>query len=89
MKNEEVIHNIFNKVLIDYFNTFDVLPFEVNISIVDDMSKVYVNLRPDHFEKHPYQFTSQNLNSSNGMTVPPKVINDSFTILLNSKYLLE
>lgn len=88
MEKEQIISNeTLNKIMDDYFKTFEIKPFEVEINITNDMNDSYANLRPDHIEKDPKML--QKKNTSNGMTVPPTDINDKFTILLNKNNVLE
>lgn len=88
MEKEQIIPNeLLSKIMDDYFKTFDINPVEVEINITNDMNDSYADLRPDHIEKDPNMLLEKN--TSNGMTVPPKDIDDKFTILLNKYNVLE
>lgn len=87
VEKNEILNDIISGVLADYFNEFDVEPFPVTISIVDDMWNAYAKLRPDHAEKQPEMAEFQR--SCSGSAVPPKEFDGAFTILLQKEYMME
>lgn len=78
---------LFENIVIDYFNTFNISPISINYSIVDEMTNEYIKLRPDHAQKEPEKIAS--LNRYNGLTVPPYRVNEKFTVLINKYYIEE
>lgn len=86
MEENTNLKNQFSALLTDFFSTFNIEPFPVKFSVVEDISKAYFELRPDHVSKLS---NTNKLNEFNGMTVPPKDFNEKFTILLNNKYILD
>lgn len=87
MGDDLVLENLFSEILADYFTTYGVNPFPINISIVDDMWDGYAKLRPDHAKKEPEMAEFQRTN--NGTVVPPKKFEGTFTILLNKDYVID
>jgi len=86
MEDNLTMQSAFSLLLADFFKTFGIEPFSVNIAIPDDISKAYFELRSDH----ETEFTNRlKLENYNGLVVPPKEFSESFTILINRNYLLD
>lgn len=81
------LENVFSGILADYFATYRVKPFPINISIADDLWNEYVKLRPDHAEKNSEMAEFQR--TSSGTIVPPREYEGIFTVLLNKDYIME
>lgn len=88
MEEKQIAKKLFSDILADYFATYNVDPFSVNINIVDDMWEGYLKIRPDHAEmnsKEMEEFQRKN----KGTAIPPQRYDDLFTILLQREYLEE
>jgi hypothetical protein len=86
MEDNSLLQSGLLALITDYFKTFSIKPFAVYITLVDDMSNEYLKLRPDHEVKFAYANKQED---SNGCVVPPKEFSDSFTILVNMRYILD
>lgn len=87
MRDNSALKKVLADILVDYFSTYDVIPFPIDILLVDDMWDGYVELRPDHAEKEPEMAEVQRTNC--GTVVPPKEFDGIFTILLEKNYVID
>lgn len=88
MNEPNPIEEFFASVLSDYITTFGIAePIIPNYRIVESIGEEYIALRPDLIENSAT--TIESLNHYNGFAVPPKKVGGQFTVLINSKSMLE
>ena len=88
MPEHQEIQDLFNRVLLDFFATYNIsAPIVPSYEIVSDIARAYLNLRPDVLEKSSVSI--EELNRYNGFTVPPKTLYGTFTVLLNANVISE
>lgn len=81
------IKQLIYDIICIYYKEFNLSSRKIDIFFEEDMCKKYVELRPDHVEKLSGQMAD--LNKYSGVTVPPKHLNDNFSIIIQSGFFLK
>lgn len=85
--NNSDLNKVISDIIVDFYSTFDLTPVDIKYSIVDDMEKAYVELRPAYAAAHPKAIATANM--YNGLTVMPETLDGAFDVLLNANKMLE
>lgn len=81
------IKRLIYDIIFIYYKNLNLSPRKIDIFFEKDMYKKYIELRPDHVEKLSGQMAD--LNKYSGVTVPPKHLNDNFSIMIQFDYFLK
>ena len=83
MEEKNNLEIILSEVLADFFNTYEIKPYPINIIITSNLVEEYFRLRPDFVGKMDGEEQVKNFN---GLMVAPIEFEGQFTILLNAQY---
>lgn len=87
MERRMSIKQLICDIICIYYKELNLSPRKIDIFIEEDMCKKYIELRPDHAKKFPEQMAD--LNKYSGTTVPPKQLENDFSIIIQSGYFFE
>lgn len=85
--NQEAINEVNNAIsmiLNDYYDYFQLKPMNAMVTLTNDIGDLYKNKRPDLFEKGLINLDF--VNSTRGLTIPPKILDEDFTIAIHKNY---
>ena len=78
------LNESFSMVLSVYFSYFQLEPIDVEITLAEKIANVYRQKRPDLFEGE-HLINSEDIERNRGLTIPPKTIDEKFTIVINNQ----
>lgn len=82
------LNDSFSMVLSVYFSYFQLEPIDVEITLTEKIANIYRQKRPDLFEGE-HLINSEDVERNRGLTIPPKTIDEKFTIVIKQDYFWE
>lgn len=86
--DKDAVELLINSILDDYYNYYRINAIDIEFRFSNQFSKTFMEKRPDLFEGDK-KLSPEQFHMSNGCVIPPKELDDKFTILIHLDYFMD